>query len=72
MEVVYDLDHEAKQLSLQLGMTLSRAATAGSHPAFVKMIRELVMERIDHSSERRFLGTAGPRPDTCKAGCCSL
>jgi ferrochelatase len=72
MEVLYDLDYEAKQLSQQLGMNLSRATTAGSHPAFVKMIRELVMERMDHASERRFLGTAGPRPDNCEPGCCSL
>ena len=72
MEVLYDLDHEAKELSQQLGMNMSRAATAGSHPSFVNMIRELVMERVDHSSERRSLGTAGPRPDQCEVGCCSL
>ena len=72
MEVLYDLDHKAKELSQQLEMNLSRAATAGSHPSFVKMIRELVMERMDHSNERRSLGTAGPRRDQCEAGCCSL
>lgn len=72
MEVLYDLDHEAKELSLQLGMNLGRAVTAGSHPAFVKMIRELVMERMDHLAERRFLGTAGPRSDKCEAACCAL
>lgn len=71
-EVLYDLDYEARELSQQLGMNLSRAATAGSHPAFVKMIRELVMERMDHAAERRFLGKAGPRPDNCATGCCTL
>lgn len=72
MEVIYDLDHEAKELSRQLGMNLSRAETAGSHPAFVKMVRELVMERMDPSAERRFLGKAGARPDNCVTGCCTL
>ena len=72
MEVIYDLDHEAKELSRQLGMNFSRAATAGSHPAFVKMIRELVMERMDPSAERRFLGKTGARPDNCVTGCCTL
>jgi ferrochelatase len=72
MEVLYDLDHEAKELSRQLGMNMNRAATAGSHPAFVKMIRELVLERADPKTERRFLGADGARPDQCEAGCCSL
>jgi ferrochelatase len=72
MEVLYDLDHEAKELSRQLGMNMTRAATAGSHPAFVKMVRELVLERMDHTSAPRFVGAAGPRPDHCPPGCCSL
>ena len=48
MEVVYDLDVQAGDVADELGMTMVRAATAGTHPAFVKMIRELVMERIDN------------------------
>lgn len=48
MEVVYDLDVQARDVADELGMTMVRAATAGTHPAFVKMIRELVMERIDN------------------------
>lgn len=72
MEVLYDLDHEAKELAHQLGMNFTRAATAGSHPAFVKMIRELVLERMDQTTARRFLGTNGPRPDRCEPGCCSF
>jgi len=47
MEVVYDLDVEARKVADELGMKMVRAATAGTHPAFVRMIRELVMERID-------------------------
>ena len=47
MEVVYDLDWEARRVADELGMKMVRAATAGTHPAFVKMIRELIVERIE-------------------------
>ena len=47
MEVVYDLDIEARKVADELGMKMVRAATAGTHPAFVKMIRELMLERIN-------------------------
>ena len=48
MEVVYDLDVQARAVANELGMKMVRAATAGTHPAFVKMIRQLIMERIDN------------------------
>ena len=70
MEVIYDLDHEAKELAGQLGMNLNRAATAGSHPAFVQMIRELVLECMDQTREKRYLGTRGLRAEYCEPGCC--
>jgi ferrochelatase len=69
MEVVYDLDHEAQNVAKELGMTMVRAATAGTHPAFVKMIRELMLERIDNAPAR-FLGSRGPVHDVCPADCC--
>lgn len=47
MEVVYDLDVEARRVADEIGMKMVRAQTAGTHPAFVKMIRELVMERVN-------------------------
>jgi ferrochelatase len=47
MEVLYDLDREAKELAQELGMTLVRAATPGTHPHFVQMIGELIRERVD-------------------------
>jgi len=48
MEVVYDLDVEARKVADELGMKMVRAATAGTHPAFVRMIRELMLERIEN------------------------
>jgi ferrochelatase len=70
IEVLYDLDVEAKNLADELGMTLVRAGTAGTHPAFVAMIRELIEERLDGSVEKRVVGRFGPNPDVCPNNCC--
>lgn len=70
MEVVYDLDTEARQLSEQLGLNMVRARTAGTHPAFVKMIRELILERMNPGLPRSFLGRQEPLHDNCIEGCC--
>jgi ferrochelatase len=72
MEIIYDLDTEAKALCRELGLNMIRASTAGTHPAFIEMIRELIMERTDPESPRRYLGADGPRSDFCHPGCCSL
>jgi ferrochelatase len=72
MEIIYDLDTEARALCQELGLNMIRAATAGTHPAFVEMVRELIMECIDPASPRRSLGTDGPRGDVCRPGCCAL
>ena len=70
MEVIYDLDVEASALCLELGITMVRAATVGTHPRYVQMIRELILERIDPNAPRLALGTLGPSPDICPADCC--
>ncbi len=69
MEVVYDLDTEARARAAALGLGFVRAGTAGTHPAFVRMVRELVRERVA-GGERRALGAQGTRPDTCPPDCC--
>src|SRR3954452_3988827 len=46
MEVLYDLDTEAAELAAELGMTMVRAETVGTHRAFVGMIVQLIRERI--------------------------
>lgn len=70
MEVLYDLDIEARQLCDSLGLPMTRAKTAGVHPKFVAMIRELILERMNPGQERRALGPLGPRADICAEGCC--
>jgi ferrochelatase len=69
MEVRYDLDVEARRRAEELGLGYVRAGTAGTHPAFVRMVRELVLERVA-GAPRRALGALGPRPDPCAPGCC--
>ncbi len=70
MEVVWDLDHEARDYASELGITLTRAPTVGTHPAFVAMIRELIEERLGKVSVRQALGKRGPSHDVCPADCC--
>ncbi|MDQ3820608.1 MAG: ferrochelatase, partial [Acidobacteriota bacterium] len=63
MEVIYDLDTEARALSEKLGLNMVRASTVGAHPTFVKMIRELVIERMNPDLPKRYLGIHGPSHD---------
>jgi len=49
-----------------------RAETVGTHPRFIRMIRELIAERMDESLPRLALGDQGPRPDECATDCCLM
>jgi ferrochelatase len=69
VEVIWDLDTEAQQTAARLQMPVARAATAGTHPAFVTMIRELVLERLDGAAPKS-LGTLGLCGVDCPVGCC--
>lgn len=55
MEVVYDLDVEAADVARELGIALTRAATAGTHPRFAEMVADLLAE---------------PEPVNCPDLCC--
>jgi ferrochelatase len=70
MEVVYDLDTEARNNADGLGLNFVRAGTVGVHPRFVQMVRELIVERMTPGAQRLALGVLGPRPDRCDPGCC--
>lgn len=70
MEVLFDLDTEALELSVSLGLNMVRVPTAGTHPTFVQMIRELITERIDEQVEKRCLGSLGASHDVCPVDCC--
>ncbi len=70
MEVLFDLDEEARGICEERGISMVRAATVGVHPRFVEMIRELIVERVDESAERPALGILGPNHDVCPVNCC--
>jgi ferrochelatase len=69
VEVLYDLDVQAQQQVSQLdGFVAKRAATVGTDPQFVAMLRELVVERLAGQE----LPTHGALAthDRCPVRCC--
>jgi len=54
MEVLYDLDVQARAVCQQMGVKMARAATVGTHPAILQMIAEFCRGE----------------PAACAAGCC--
>ncbi len=70
MEVLYDLDHEAQEYAARFGLNMVRAGTVGCHPAFVRMIRDLIVERTTPGSPRPSLGVCGAGNDVCPHDCC--
>jgi ferrochelatase len=71
VEILFDLDHEARSIANACGLQMVRAGTVGTHPRFVRMIRELISERTDGLSPQS-LGLLGPNPDICPENCCPL
>lgn len=70
IEVLYDLDVEAKAKAAELGLPFTRAATAGTAPEFPKMIRELIVERMTGGTQRAAAGDQGPWHEICPRDCC--
>jgi ferrochelatase len=74
MEVIYDLDTEAAATAKKLGLRYDRVDTPGDHPAFIAMVRELVVERAAvERGERPEVPTVGalpPNPYACAVDCC--
>lgn len=46
VEVVYDLDIEARQIAADDGLAFFRAATPNDHPLFIRMIADIVERRL--------------------------
>jgi ferrochelatase len=72
MEVLYDLDTQAKELGTACGISVTRSPTVGTHPRFLEMIRELVEERTNPSPVRQAIGKYGPADDLCASHCCPI
>jgi ferrochelatase len=69
LEVAWDLDVEARATATRLGLPFSRAATAGTHPAFVSMVGDLVLE-VQSGTPALSLGDLGLCGIDCPPGCC--
>jgi ferrochelatase len=69
VEVVWDLDNEAKQIAQERGLAFYRVATPGIAAEFVEAISQLVEERIKNGPKLA-LSKLGPWPDFCAVGCC--
>jgi ferrochelatase len=59
MEVLYDLDTEARDLCTEIGLKMARAGTAGAHPKVIGMIRDMVLN-----------AQTSPVLAHCEPGCC--
>jgi ferrochelatase len=72
MEVLWDLDTQARATAAEVGLPMVRVATPGADPRMVAMVGELIKERIDGTPpERRVrVGGLAASPDRCAAGCC--
>ncbi|WP_114853497.1 ferrochelatase [Brachybacterium sp. YJGR34] len=70
VEVVWDLDTEAKDSAAEHGLGFRRVATAGEDPRFIAALADLVQERLDPAFPRRVVTDFGGTPDVCGANCC--
>ena len=74
MEVVFDLDTEAAQTARDLGMPYARAATVGTHPAFIDSLVDILFERAAaaRGEDVRPDSTTGVGPfhTVCPDSCC--
>jgi ferrochelatase len=70
VEVVWDLDREARETCDGLRVAMIRVATPGTHPAFVAAIADLIAERTAGAPPLA-LSPLGPWADVCPTGCCA-
>ncbi len=76
MEVLWDLDTEAKETCAELGLAFHRAPTPGTHTTFVSGLVDLLSERLATSEGeavkegRVSAAKLGPWFDVCRPNCC--
>lgn len=74
LEVVWDLDTEARERAEKWGMAFARAATPGTDPRFAELVVELVREHVERAEVRKLSSmvaagcTVNGAP--CAVGCC--
>jgi protoporphyrin/coproporphyrin ferrochelatase len=69
VEVIWDLDHEARALADTLGIAFHRGETVSTHPEMLALIIELVQARIAEDAQEP---SRRPPPGApCEPGCCA-
>jgi ferrochelatase len=77
MEVLWDLDTEAKDSCAELGLAFHRVPTPGTHTDFVSGMVDLLSERLAGpdgtalKSGRSSVAELGPWFDVCRPNCCA-
>ncbi len=69
VEIIWDLDHEAKEIAANYGLRFIRVSTPGVAKDFIEGIADLVAERVV-GAKKKALSGLGPWPDFCPKGCC--
>ncbi|MDJ0355570.1 ferrochelatase [Paenarthrobacter sp. PH39-S1] len=73
MEVLWDLDTEAKETCERLGLAFDRVPTPGTHRKFIAGLADLICERTaeNNITDRPAMTDLGPWYDVCRPGCCA-
>ncbi|MCF8569825.1 ferrochelatase [Gordonia sp. HY002] len=69
LEVVWDLDTEAADLAVELGIEYVRVATAGTSRRFVAMVADLIERYVDGGGDVTAMG-CGDNGGICRPDCC--
>jgi ferrochelatase len=70
MEVVYDLDTEARETADRVGVRLVRVPTVGTDPLFVRDLVDAVADRAAEARSEPVPDFPGRMPSVCAPGCC--
>ncbi len=68
MEIIYDLDTEARRVCEELGLNMVRVPAVGTHPLFIKMVRHMILERMN--GEPDLLDQCGLAGEPRRSDCC--
>ncbi|MDE0816435.1 MAG: ferrochelatase [Pirellulaceae bacterium] len=70
MEVLFDLDRDAKTACETRGIKFGRVAAVGTNPRFVSGMTDLIEQRCGTMQQVVTLGSHGEWADRCNVGCC--
>jgi len=70
MEILFDLDNDAKAACKTRGIKFGRVAAVGTNPSFVSAMTDLIEQRCGTMHQVVTLGSQGEWADRCNVGCC--